>query len=304
MRELDFIDWIRSQSGFDRRLVPVGPGDDMALVCCGQEKVLVTIDQALDGVHFVLSDCGAQAAGRKAMARSLSDVAAMAAVPQAAVASVALPKGFQRQDAEAIYHGLRQISDEFHCPLVGGDVGSWDGALSISVSIFARSAGIEPILRSGAKADDAICVTGQFGGAWKSKRHLSFQPRITEAVMLAGHCNLHAMIDVSDGLAADLGHICKASGLGAAIVSGDIPIHADARTHCPENPLKAALADGEDYELLFTLPADQSRKLLRDQPLEVPITRIGTMTEGSDVILLHEDGRREELKGYGWEHET
>lgn len=298
MREFEFIEWIRSQGVPDAAAVPVGPGDDCAVVAFGGERVVVTVDQVLDGVHFILADHGARAAGRKALARNLSDIAAMAAAPMGAVASVAMPRGMSREEAESIYHGLRDVGDEFGCPVVGGDVGSWDGALAISVTVFGRPGGIEPVLRSGAKAGDAICVTGAFGGAWRTQRHLTFTPRVREARTLAEEVDLHAMIDVSDGLAADLSHVCTASGVGAEIVAADVPVHPDAAG------LDAAMGDGEDYELLFTLSVEQASPLTADQPLDVPVTRIGTIASEPVRTLTHPDGRREELKATGWEHEA
>ena len=305
MKELPFIDWIRSQSDFDPAAVPVGPGDDMAVVTCGGRDLLVTIDQVLDGTHFVWADCGPRAAGRKAMARSLSDVAAMAAVPVAAVASVALPPGFARDQAEEIYRGLRAAGDAFACPLVGGDVASWDGALAITVTVLACPAGAhEPVLRSGARVGDAICVTGQFGGAWHTERHLSFTPRIAEANALADRCEVHAMIDVSDGLGVDLRRLCAASGVGAVIEAARVPIHTDATALRADDPLAAALGDGEDYELLFTLPPDQARAMIAQPVCEAPVTRIGLVQADRAVRLVGADGRGEELAPHGWEHET
>ena len=306
MRELEFVDWIRSQTKLDPAVVPVGPGDDTAVVMCGNEKLMVTIDQLLDGVHFELAQAGAKASGGKAMARSLSDVAAMAALPLGAVVSVALPKGMARAEAEDLHVGLRRVGEKFRCPIVGGDVGVWPGPLAIGVTIFARPAGIRPILRSGAKVGDAICVTGSFGGAWKSIRHLKFIPRIHEARILASRHELRAMIDVSDGLAGDLNHICLASHVGAEVLAQAVPIHNDARTSIPADPpgLRAALGDGEDYELLFTLPAAQADELLRDQPLTVKVSRIGTIVAGEAMTLIHDDGTEEPLVPTGWEHRT
>jgi thiamine-monophosphate kinase len=302
MRESSFIDWIRSQSVFDAARVPLGPGDDMAVVACGGERVLITTDQVLDGVHFVLSEHGPRAAGRKAMARGLSDVAAMAAEPLAAVATVALPRGFSREDAEAVYRGLREVGDELDCPLVGGDVAGWEGALAITVTVFARPGPTQPVLRSGAKIGEAICVTGALGGAWRTTRHLSFTPRIAEAKRLAGEYDVHAMIDLSDGLSVDLGHVCRASGVGAEVFAEAVPIHPDARG--APDPLAAALGDGEDYELLFTLPPAEAKRLLRAQPLGVPVSRVGTIVEGDRIALVRPSGQREELQPTGWEHRT
>ena len=305
MRESEFIEWVRSQTKLDSVSVPVGPGDDSAVVMCGPEKLLVTVDQLLDGVHFSLAEHGAVSAGGKAMARGLSDVAAMAALPLGSVVALALPKGFARGDAESLYQGMRKAADKFRCPIVGGDVGVWGGPLAVSVTVFARPAGIRSVLRSGAQAGDAICVTGSLGGAWKSARHLKFVPRIHEARVLASRHELHAMIDISDGLAADLDHICKASGVGAEIVAQSVPIHSEARGGPGEPPgLDAAMGDGEDYELLFALPAEQADVLLKDQPLTVRVTRIGTVTADKAMVLVKPDGKKEPLKLKGWNHET
>jgi len=303
MKEIPFLCWIRSQSVFDPFAVPVGPGDDMALVRPVTDDLLVTTDQLLDGVHIVLADHGPQAAGRKAMARGLSDVAAMAAEPVAAVATLALPPGFARADAEAVYLGLRAAAEPFDCPLVGGDVGSWGGPLAITVTVFARPGLREPILRSGAKVGDAVCVTGALGGAWRTTRHLTFTPRVAEALALADAFDVHAMIDLSDGLSVDLAHLAEASGLAAELLADALPIHADAKGL--EDPLAAALGDGEDYELLFTLSPDQADRLLAIQPLVVPVTRIGTIVEAAaGLTLIGADGRRQPLEPTGWEHQT
>jgi len=307
MRELDFIDWIQGRSDFDATKVPVGPGDDCAIVRLGDKDLLATTDQLLDGVHITLSDHGPRAAGRKVIARSLSDIAAMAAIPLAVVATATLPNGFPSADAEEIYRGMRQIADEYHCPLVGGDVASWDGPMCLTSTVFGRRAGVtggvEPVLRSGAKVGDAVCVTGTLGGAWKSRKHLEFQPRVAEAVELAISCRIRSMIDISDSLARDLQHICTASGLGAELIAEDIPLNPDLagdRTAA----LRAALHDGEDYELLFTVSQAWARKLCRRQPLTVPITHIGTIVDGAGLTLVDPDGARQSLEPIGWEHGT
>ncbi|MBI5723828.1 MAG: thiamine-phosphate kinase [Planctomycetes bacterium] len=305
VKESELIDWICTHSKLDPATVPLGPGDDTAMVMCGSEKLLVTADQVLDGVHFILTEHGPEAAGRKAMSRNLSDVAAMAALPIGAVSTVAMPKGLSRQDAEALFRGMRTAADPFHCPMVGGDIGAWSGPLALSVTVFARPAGIKPVLRSGAKPGDAICVTGNFGGAWKSKRHINFLPRINEARILACRHELHSMIDVSDGLAWDMEHICKASGMGAEIIADHIPIHREAKADkAPGAALNAALNNGEDYELLFTLPASHAEELLKSQPLSVKISCIGNIVEGKGIAMVQPDGKKEELKPVGWDHQT
>lgn len=306
MREFEFIQWIRSQTKLDAAAVPVGPGDDCAMVMCGNERLLVTVDQLLDGVHFDLAQHSPKSIGRKAMARNLSDVASMAALPIGAVTSVAMPKGFSREDAEALYLGMKKMGAVFHCPIIGGDLGTWPQKLAISVTVLARPAGIRPILRSGAKAGDVLCVTGNLGGSWRTQRHLNFTPRINEARILASRHEIHAMIDLSDGLASDVGHLCAESGVGVEIYGRDIPIHSDVKSNLLEGmtPLQAALRDGEDYELMFALPPAHADSLLKDQPLPVRVTRIGTFTADKAIIMISPDGTRGPLPARGWEHET
>jgi thiamine-monophosphate kinase len=297
VRELDLIRWIRRRWRFDPRAVPVGPGDDCAVVRCGREKLLVTTDQVLDGVHFILSRDGPAAAGRKAMARNLSDIAAMAGTPLVAVVCAALPKGLSQADCKAIYAGMRRLGERFGCPVVGGDIGAWDGKLAIGVTVIGVPGPHGAVLRSGAKVGDAVCVTGALGGAWQARRDLRFTPRIAEAKMLAARCDLHAMIDISDGLASDLGHIVEESGVGAELVAADIPVHRGA------GGVEAALRDGEDYELIFTLPQAQVPRLRRLK-LGVKVTQIGTIVRGKGLTLVGDDGRKERIKAKGWEHRT
>ncbi len=296
MRELDLLNWIRQKG---RHSIPtewVGPGDDCAVVTVGDERLVITTDQVLDGVHFKLADAGPAAASRKALARNLSDIAAMAALPLCATATVTLPAGTSEADAQAIYMGLADLGAQFNCPMVGGDVAIWDQPLSISVTVLGTPDGIEPVLRSGAHPGDALCVTGALGGAWQNGRDLTFTPRVVDARTLAEHYDLHAMIDLSDGLAMDLRHVCAASAVGAAVVAADVPIHADAAG------LNAALGDGEDYELLFALPAVQAEALLAAQPLGARVSRIGTIVSGDQLTLIAEDGSPSPLPVGGWEH--
>ncbi|MHC4716710.1 MAG: thiamine-phosphate kinase [Planctomycetota bacterium] len=297
MKEFELIEWIRRQVG-EAPGVVVGPGDDCAVLAVGDETLLLTTDQVLDGVHVSLADHGPELVGRKAAARAVSDIAAMGGEPVAMVASVALPSGMSSADARALCRGLRAVG----CPLAGGDVAAWrDEAdrLQMTVTVLGRAGGVGPLLRSGAAVGDAVCVTGSLGGAWRTRRHLTFTPRVAEGRLLAQEYGLHAMIDVSDGLAADLGHIVTESHVAAEIVAEDIPIHPDARD-C-DDPLAAALFDGEDYELLFALPADGADRLIAEQPLDVPVTRIGTIGEGEGMVLVR-DGTPQALEARGWEH--
>ncbi len=292
--EFDFIAWIRAQSPATAK-VPIPPGDDLAVLKWdAADLLLVGVDQVLDGVHFDSQLHSPHDIGRKAMNRNLSDCAAMACLPTAAVVSVALSKGSGAAYARELYQGLRAAADPFDCAIVGGDTGSWPGKLAMSVTILGRSAGIAPVTRNGAQPGDKLYVTGPLGGSLLG-RHMRFSPRVHLARELAKHGRITAMIDLSDGFARDLGHICKESGVGA-IVDGDrVPIHDDARTVAGQDkvdPLTHALGDGEDYELLLTSPDDLSA---------CGATMIGTITADRNIMLETTTGLAP-LAVRGWEH--
>src|SRR4051794_16028447 len=193
--EFDFISWLRTQQR-SSVLVSLPAGDDLAILRWpADDLLLVGVDQVLDGVHFDSGRHDPRAIGRKAMNRNLSDCAAMACLPAAAVVSVALPRGVEMEFAQELYLGLKEAADAFDCEIVGGDTSAWDGKLAMSVSIIGKSASITPITRSGARAGDGIYVTGALGGSILG-RHLSFTPRIALARELAKSGMVTAMIDI------------------------------------------------------------------------------------------------------------
>jgi thiamine-monophosphate kinase len=292
--EFDFINWVRSQQKASEFLL-VPPGDDLAVLKWpADDLLLVGADQVLDGVHFDSSVHSPRQIGRKAMNRNLSDCAAMACLPVAAVATVALPQGVGMEYAKELYLGLREAADPFDCPIVGGDTGSWDGSLVVSVTIMGRSAGVKPVTRRGAKPGDAIYVTGPLGGSLLG-RHMTFKPLVALARMLVRHARPTAMIDLSDGLSRDLRHICAESGVGAIIEADKVPVHNDAheafRTD-RRDPLQHALHDGEDYELLYT-----SR-----EPAAANRICVGRIVEGSSILLETREGQSP-LEPQAWEHQ-
>jgi thiamine-monophosphate kinase len=201
---------------------------------------------------------------------------------------------------EALHHGLRDVADRFHTPLVGGDTNSWDGGLVVSVTVLGEPIR-EPILRNGAKAGDWIFVTGPCGGSILV-RHLNPTPRLKEAELLVTNFTLHAMIDVSDGLAKDLSHILEESGCGAVLDANAIPIHPEAVELSKQSgkpPLEHALGDGEDFELVFTVDAETGAKLLAHTP--VPVWKIGECVPESGLWLT-DGGVKRVLPPSGWEH--
>jgi thiamine-monophosphate kinase len=231
------------------------------------------------------------------MNRNLSDCAAMACRPAAAVATVAAPRGIGIDYLKELYFGLREAGDAFGCPVVGGDTGSWGGRLALSVTILGRSAGVEPVTRWGAIPGELVCVTGPLGGSLLG-RHMDFRPRVNEALSLVMTGPPTAMIDLSDGLSRDLDHLCRESGVGAVVYEEKVPVHEDAieMRRGGRTPLDHALNDGEDYELLFTLSPG-----VLPSARPVPIV-IGKVESGSGVWLQRRDGTREPLEPKGWEH--
>jgi thiamine-monophosphate kinase len=283
------IDWIRTQQTTSES-VPLAAGDDLAILkFAPNDLVIVGIDQVLDGIHFLSAEHAPELIGRKAMNRNLSDCAAMACLPAAAVVSFALPRRIDGNFVKRLYAGLKEAGDAFCCPIVGGDTGSWGEKLAVTIAIIGRSAGVEPVRRSGAKPGEAIYVTGPLGGSIRG-RHLTFTPRVREARELVARQPISAMIDLSDGLGRDLGHICRESGVGAILDADRIPIHDDVqRLNDGRSALEHALGDGEDHELCFT-----------SGPREDAI-RIGTIT--AERRLMIRDGNAiRPLAAEGFEH--
>ena len=294
--------WFAQQSKLSKADFPIGIGDDMAQIQLGRDSsVLVTTDMLLEGVHFDLQKATLEQVGYKAMAVSLSDCAAMVTVPIAAVASVALPKGYGQKELKQLHSGITAAGDKFGCTLVGGDITSWDDKkpLAISVAMLSRGAGNKPIKRSGAKVGDSICVTGSLGGA-VNRKHLEFEPRVKEAIKIAQMVTLNSMIDISDGLSSDLNRICKASRVGAIIDTELIPVSDEAKKM--GNPLDSALNDGEDFELLFTLSNEDCRMLLKKWNGPIPITKIGEITDTKKMQIKMPDAVIRDLQAKGYDH--
>jgi thiamine-monophosphate kinase len=293
--ELAYIDWIRRQTPADPR-VPIGPGDDAAGLHLAGSESLVTTDMLLEGSCFRLAEAGPYRIGRKAMAVSLSDIAAMAGKPVAAFVSVGLPRRRAQEIAAELYRGLRSMADEFETALAGGDTNTWDGPLVISVTIVGEPTGRGPVRRKGARPGDWLFVTGPLGGSILGK-HLDFAPRIREALRLHEAVQLHAMIDISDGLATDLGKLCLESRCGAVIRADAIPISYDAKgMNDDKSGLEHALGDGEDFELLFAVAPADGHRLLADSTL----CRVGECVESG--LWLERNGVREPLPPQGYEH--
>lgn len=302
--EDDITGWFKQQSRVDPAAFPVGIGDDMAEIRLDENAtVLITTDMLLDGSHFDLKTATLEQVGYKAMAASLSDCAAMATIPLAAVVSVALPPGFTTDKLKELHAGIAVAAEKYDCPLIGGDITSWREAhpFAINVTMLSKRSTNPPMRRNGAKAGDAICVTGSLGGSIV-RRHLEFEPRVREAIKIAQSVTVNAMMDISDGLSTDLNRICEQSSVGAILDAASIPISDDAKTQA--DPLKAALDDGEDFELLFTLAPDQHARLMGMWDGPLPITQVGRIVEGRGMQIQMPQGPLAELTPGGYDHLT
>jgi thiamine-monophosphate kinase len=232
----------------------------------------------------------------------------MAGTPTAALVTIALPKTFDPAFIEAIYSGMSALARKYDVAIAGGETTTNPERILISVSLLGTVARGKAVLRSGAEAGDAIFVSGELGGSLAS-RHLEFEPRLTEARWLAEHFSIHAMIDLSDGLAGDLRHILKASHAGAELLKTSIPISRAAklasRAEMPARPpLLAALTDGEDFELLFTVASKDAVSVLdawKNEFPGLPLTCIGKITAGEGITLRDKSGTRQ-ITASGYEH--
>ena len=272
------------------RSVIVGPGDDCAVVKApakAGERLLLKTDTVVEGVHFT-AETPPKLIGRKAMARVISDFAAMAGTPCHALVTLIAPPQTPVKRVLAVYAGLREMAEAHGVNIVGGETSRGE-QLILTVSLTGTVGEKSWIARSTAKAGDLLLVTGRLGGSIKGK-HLRFEPRVAEARWLTEHLPVRAMMDLSDGLAKDLPRLADASGLGFELWAPEIPI-------TPGCTLEQALGDGEDYELLLAVSPKMKASIMHQWHCfspQVPLTVIGQ--------LLPLDGKStNKLKG-GWEH--
>ena len=304
--EFDFIRDIKERHSLG------AVGDDCAVLPLGgATDLLVTADMLVEDIDFRLEWSTPEQIGWKALAVSLSDIAAMGGDPRWATVSIAISDNLWKTDfLDRVYDGWQDLARRYACELVGGDLSRTDGKLTIDCSVIGEVGKGDAILRSGAKAGDAIYVTGPLGGSAYGLRllqqglgndrteessvsaigrHLEPQPRLDVARLLQNGRLATAMIDMSDGLSSDLGHLTDASGVGAEIDLSRLPKFPGATE-------QDALNGGEDFELLFTV--DQG--LTGDAHL-AGCFRIGTITPAPGVFIVV-DGRRERLKAEGYRH--
>ncbi len=308
--EFGLIDWIRQREqarAHRSPLTKLAIGDDCAVLDVqSRGDLLVTTDMLMDGRHFRLESDGPERVGYKALAVNLSDIAAMAGVPRAALIAIALPQTGAGDLARRIYAGLAPLADRFGVDLIGGDTNAWNGPLVISVTAIGEATSRGAVSRGGAKPGDVILVTGALGGSLHAGRHLHPEPRVATALALHESASLHAMIDISDGLSSDLSHILTESGgLGAILDASAIPVHPDAvemSRISGRQPLEHALSDGEDFELCVVVsPADAAR-LLAGPSAGTTLFRVGEITEAPGLKLRASTGAIQLISPRGFDH--
>lgn len=320
MKEFAYIKWIRSQLRYPKEVF-IRSGDDAAGIRIGKRHmVLLSTDLVVEGIDFSLSrhpdtkcrnirpglDASPYWVGHKALAVGLSDMAAMGWMHGSlyALVSVALRSSLRERFIHQLFRGMKALADKFKVSIIGGDVSAVKGPISISVSILGVNNNFKPILRSGARPGDAIMVTGELGGSILG-HHLRFLPRLKEASMLSQRYQINSMIDISDGLLADLGHILESSKKGAVLFKEQIPVSRAARrlAHIDgRSPLQHSLSDGEDFELLFTLPVHEAGRVIKNQPLRAPVSLIGMIHQGKGMVLVDQQGKQKKLEPRGYEH--
>jgi thiamine-monophosphate kinase len=302
------------------RSVRVGIGDDAAILAprVGYETIL-TCDWFLEGTHFLRDRHPADSVGWKCLARAVSDVAAMGGVPRCFLLSLALPETHAGRWMDQFLGGLRRAARQFRCGLAGGDT-TQQPEILINVTVVGEVRRNRAMLRSGARPGDVLYVSGRLGEAElglrllrsgnglvhkkdrRLRKHLYPEPRLALGRWLAQKRLATAMMDLSDGLSSDLPWLCQASGVGARIEVAGLPlirVSAEDRNR-GISPVQLALHGGDDYELLFAVPRNKA-KLIPRSFQGVPLTVIGQITRGAEILLKKQSGGESVLKPGGWD---
>ncbi len=308
--------------------VIVGIGDDVAVLRSSDRYTLATCDIQVEGVHFLGDKISPYQLGRKVVAINVSDIAAMGGIPRYLLVSLVLPKETEVEFVDGLYEGMREECSRWGAEIVGGNMAHSPDGIIVDLFLLGE---VEPerlLRRAGARVGDRVLVTGTLGDSAAGlalllrpetlcpdvhrdvvlRRHLTPTPRLAEGRAVACSGLATAAIDVSDGLASDIGHICEMSGVGVRIRADALPISDAARAVAEAigaDPLEWALFGGEDYELLFTAPADRAPELARQVQEETgtPVSIIGEITPaGEGMTLLRADGVAQPLRKGGWDH--
>ncbi|MCE5251181.1 thiamine-phosphate kinase [bacterium] len=318
--ELEFINRIRSMMPIEGGTIIRSAGDDCLVTeFPGERLMLSTTDTFVDSVHFNPAWSDYHDIGCRCMAASVSDIAAMSGIPLYTLVSLSMPPGLFLDDAVSLFAGLSKTGIGYSCPVCGGETTSTPGPLTITVTVIGAVEPERMVTRSGAQAGDAVYVTGFLGDAMGGllafqhgeegcdslkKKFVIPEARVALSRSLTGTYRIGAMIDLSDGLASDLGHICEESRTGAVVDACCIPLSDDFLRLMEKhgrNPLDFALTAGEDFELLFTL-RDPSLPAAGNV-LGCPVTRIGYITGPSEGMSVRmRDGSVKTITVKGYEH--
>ncbi len=316
MTEFGFIEQIKALCASLPNNNFEGIGDDCAVLPIGNgDALLFTQDMLIERVHFLRDASSPYELGQKSLAVNISDIAAMGARPIASLLSLSIPKELTGEWIEQFMVGYRDISQRYGVALIGGDTTASKGDFTINITAIGQSK-LEYIKRrSDAKVGDIIAVTGELGGSGMGLRdilngqfdtpsaqlHKGPTPRIEQGIWLGYSQSVHAMMDISDGVASDLRHILKASGTGAQIELSSIPISHFGTTPPSQEDLEFALSAGEDYELLLTIEADNFDKLSQEylERFNTPLYPIGKIIAGNEIVWLRNDTpQTDDFKGF------
>ena len=319
---IDVLSQIVSLGEAERQVV-VGPGDDAAAWRVDDSTLLATTDTMVQGVHFATGSNWSQL-GWKSLAANLSDIAAMGGVPQYALVSLSLPGDTEVDDVVQLCQGMMAMADRFKVAVVGGNV-TRAPVVVVTLTVVGQAQAEGILTRSAAVPGDLIAVTGYLGSSAAGlkmiggclefpeeirdhigRAHLQPVPRIAEGQLLVKQ-GVRAAIDISDGLISDLGHLCRASAVGAVIRSDQLPIHPGMREAFPQEALELALTGGEDYELLFAASQEVMARVMASpgdsgSGADCPVTVIGEITPESGLSLVDSEGRPLQGLGKGWDH--
>lgn len=329
--EFGLIDHIHEKIKIKNASTIKGIGDDAAVISAGDHVKVITTDLLLEGVHFDLSYAPLTHVGFKAVAVNISDIAAMNAIPKQITVSIALSNRFSVEAVDAIYAGINAAAEHYGVDVIGGDTTASRSGLVISITAIGEALKSDLVFRSGAKENDIVCVTGDLGGALvglqvleREKQVFLSNPdmkpelekyQIITAKQLRPEARMDiihelkefgliptSMMDISDGLASELFHICKASNVGVTIYEDKLPIDKqtfDTAVELGLDPITCVLNGGEDYELLFTIDQKDFKKLEKHPDIHF----IGHITKAEDgKLLVTKSGTAAQLKAQGWKH--
>jgi len=325
--EFGFIESIKEECATTYKNVIKGIGDDCAVFGPSSGRVLLfTTDMLVEDIHFLKTKMTPYQLGWKSIAVNLSDIAAMGGRPLVLLISLAIPPETDVELMQDFYKGMKTICEQYEVTIAGGDTSASPDKLVINISLIGDAQQNEVLYRSGAKSGDSIYLTGNVGDSFAGlkiikkeisspksieshfiKIHNEPNPLIETGMTIAASGLATAMIDVSDGLVSDLGHICKESGVGAILFRDKIPLSSELKLLASRekfNPLELALSGGEDYQLLITVPNGNIKdfEIVGKNKGLLPLYLIGKIVEGKGITMVNDDGSLEEIDIKGFNH--